>query len=170
MARILRYQSANGPPVPDWSCQYAELAAAALFAVSLGCLPAVAQTGAEVDSAIEADLGDPSVYHEAFDAIREAVANDDETGFAEWVSYPIAVSVGSKSLTIDDADQFVTEYSTIITGDIKAAIMAQKWEDLFVNAQGIMYGDGQVWLNGICTDESCAEFDVKIITIQSTAS
>lgn len=147
------------------------LAAAALFAVSLGCLPAVAQTGAEVDSAIEADLGDPSVYHEAFDAIREAVANDDETGFAEWVSYPINVTtVAGKALTIDDADQFVTEYETIITGDIKAAILAQKWEELFVNAQGVMYGDGQVWLNGICTDESCAEFDVKIITIQSTAS
>ncbi len=31
-----------------------------------------------------------------------------------------------------------------------------------------MFGNGQVWLNGICEDDACNEFDVRIITIQST--
>ena len=139
-----------------------ELAVAALFAV------AAAQTGAEVDAAVTADLGDPAPYHIAFDAIHAAVANDDAAGVAEWVSYPITVNVGGKELTINDADQFETEYDVVITGDIKDAILKQKWETLFVNADGIMYGNGQVWLNGICQDDACAAFDVRVITIQST--
>jgi len=146
-----------------------KLLAALGLAFALSTLPALAQTGAEVDDAVNTDLGDPALYHTAFDAIHEAVANDDAAGVAEWVSYPITVNVGGKSLTIDDAAQFATEYAAIITGDIKDAILAQKWETLFVNADGIMYGNGQVWLNGICKDDACAAFDVKIITIQSTS-
>ena len=146
-----------------------KLVAAALFAGLLGALPAMAQTGAEVDDAITTDLGDAAPYHTAVDAIHQAVADDNAAGVAEWVSYPITVSVGGKALTINDAAQFETEYETIITGDIKDAILTQQWEALFVNADGVMYGNGQVWLNGICKDDACAEFDVKIITIQSTA-
>lgn len=145
------------------------LAAVALLAVSLGVLPGLAQTGIEVDSAIEADLGAPAPYHAAFDAIHEAVANDAAAAVAEWVSYPVNVTIGGKTRVIDDAAQFETEYETIITGDIKDAILGQKWEELFVNADGVMYGNGQVWLNGICKDDACAEFDVKIIAIRSTA-
>ena len=36
-------------------------------------------------------------------------------------------------------------------------------------ADGVMFGNGEVWLNGICKDDACADFDVKIVTIQSTA-
>ncbi|ODT08568.1 MAG: hypothetical protein ABS35_44265 [Kaistia sp. SCN 65-12] len=143
--------------------------AAALFALSLAATPALAEAGAEVDDAVNTDLGDPAQYHAAFDAIHEAVAAEDAAGVAEWVSYPITVNVGGKALTIDDAAQFEAEYAAIITGDIKDAILAQSWETLFVNADGIMYGNGQVWLNGICKDDACAQFDVKIITIQSTS-
>lgn len=139
------------------------------LALALVASPALAQTGAEVDDAVTTDLGDPAPYHVAFDAIHDAVAKDDAAGVAEWVSYPITVNVGGKALTIDDAAQFEAEYAAIITGDIKDAILAQTWETLFVNADGIMYGNGQVWLNGICKDEACAQFDVKIITIQSTS-
>ena len=145
-----------------------KLAAATLFAVALVTVPALAQTGAEVDAAVTADLGDPAPYHVAFDAIHAAVANDDAAGFAQWVSYPITVTADGKELTINDADQFVTEYDVVIAGDIKDAILKQKWETLFVNADGIMYGNGQVWLNGICQDDACAAFDVRVITIQST--
>lgn len=146
-----------------------KLAAVALLVAVLGTPPAIAQTGAEVDAAVTADLGDAAPYHIAFDAIHAAVADDDAAALAAWVSFPITVTVGGKELTINDAEQFATEYDTIITGDIKDAILKQKWEELFVNADGIMYGNGQVWLNGICKDEACASFDVRVITIQSTA-
>ena len=37
------------------------------------------------------------------------------------------------------------------------------------NGSSHKISDGQVWINGICKDEACASFDVKVITIQSTA-
>jgi hypothetical protein len=65
-------------------------------------------------------------------------------------------------------DGFVEHYDGIVTEEVKAAVVGQEYEDLFVSADGVMFGDGQMWLNGICKDDACAEFDVRIITIQNT--
>lgn len=147
-----------------------KLLAAFGLALALTTFPAFAQTDADTDAAVDNALGDHTAYRAAFDAIQEAVADDDKTGFAAWVSYPIALTADGEAMTIEDAAQFEEHYDLILTDEIKAAIADQKWQDLFVNYQGIMFGNGQVWLNGICKDDKCAEFDVKIITIQSTAS
>ncbi len=146
-----------------------KLLAALGLALALSAFPAVAQTDADTDAAVDSALGDHTAYRTAFDAIHKAVADGDKAGFAAWVSYPIALTAGGKEMTIKDAKHFEEHYDTILTDEIKNAIATQKWQDLFVNYQGIMYGNGQVWLNGICKDDKCAEFDVKIITIQSTA-
>lgn len=147
-----------------------KLLAALGLALALTTLPAVAQTDADTDAAVDNALGDHTAYRAAFDAILEAVADGDEAGFAAWVSYPIAVTADGEAMTIEDAAQFEAHYDVVLTDEIKSAIAEQKWQDLFVNYQGIMFGNGQVWLNGICKDDKCAQFDVKIITIQSAAS
>lgn len=135
----------------------------------LGAGPALAQTDADTDAAVESALGDHTAYRTAFDAIQKAVADGDKAGFAAWVSYPIDLTAGGKEMTIKDAKHFEEHYDAILTDEIKDTITGQKWQDLFVNYQGIMFGNGQVWINGICKDDKCAEFDARIITIQSTA-
>lgn len=146
-----------------------KLLAALGLAFALSALPALAQTDADTDAAVDSSLGDHTAYRAAFDAIQKAVVEGDKAGFAAWVSYPIAVTADGEEMKLSDAAQFEEHYDNILTDEIKAAITDQKWQDLFVNYQGIMFGNGQVWLNGICKDDKCAEFDVKIITIQSTA-
>ena len=49
------------------------------------------------------------------------------------------------------------------------AVTGQTYENLFVNAEGVMFGNGQVWMGGVCTDDACSDFEVRIIAIQSTA-
>lgn len=147
-----------------------KLLAAFGLALALTTFPAFAQTDADTDAAVDSALGDHTAYRAAFDAIQKAVADDDKTGFAAWVSYPIALTADGEEVTIEDAAQFEEHYDVILTDEIRAAIADQTWQDLFVNYQGIMFGNGQVWLNGICKDDKCAAFEVKIITIQSTAS
>lgn len=139
------------------------------LAFALGASPVLAQSDADVNAAVESVLGDPAPYHAAFDAIHKAVVDGDKAAFAGWVSYPIALMVGDKDMTIKDAAEFEKHYDAILTDEIKTAITEQKWQDLFANTDGIMYGNGQVWLNGVCKDDKCAEFDVRIMTIQSTA-
>lgn len=146
-----------------------KLLAAFGLAMALVASPGMAQSEADTDAAIDNVLGDHTAYRAAFDAIQTAVADDDGAGLAEWVGYPIDVKLDGKELTIAGTAEFEEQYDSIVTDEIRAAIVDQQWQDLFANYQGVMFGDGQVWLNGICKDDKCAEFDVKIIAIQSTA-
>ena len=145
-----------------------------LKAVSLALLlllatPAFAGTAEEVDQAISANLGDPAAFHEAFDAIQQAVGDDDAAALAEWVQFPINVRIGDKAETLEDADAFVNAYPEVFSDAIKAAVTGQAYEDLFVNYQGAMFGDGQVWVSGICKTDACEAVDWRIITIQEAA-
>lgn len=146
-----------------------KMIAGLLLALCLSVVPALAQSDADTDAAIDSNLGDHTLYRGAFDAIRKAVADDDKAAFAEWVSYPIKVTADGEEMSIGSPEQFVEHYDNIVTDEIKTAITDQSWADLFVNYQGIMFGNGQVWANGICKDDQCATFDVRIITLQSTA-
>lgn len=147
-----------------------KLLQAVLLAFSLLAAPALAQSDANTDAAIDYALGDHAAYRAAFDAIQKAVTDDDGAAFAAWVSYPIKVTTDGEEMSIADAGQFAEHYDNIVTDEIKTAISDQAWAGLFVNDQGVMFGNGQVWLNGICKDDQCAQFDVKIVTIQSTAN
>ncbi|WP_421759100.1 hypothetical protein [Devosia sp.] len=143
----------------------------ALFALilALGASPVFAQSVADVNASIETVLGDPAKYGEAFEAIQAAVGAGEAAVVADWVSYPITVREGGDEVTIEGPEDFIAQYDQIITDAISQAVVSQKYEDLFVNADGVMFGNGEVWLNGICKDDACSDFDVKIVTIQSTA-
>ena len=67
-----------------------------------------------------------------------------------------------------DPTAFVAKYDKVFTPDIVQVVKDQQYADLFVNYKGIMFGRGQVWINGICTKNSrnCEQFDVKVVTIQ----
>lgn len=147
-----------------------KIIAGLMLALCLSVVPALAQSDADTDAAIDSNLGDHTLYRTAFDAIQKAVADDDKAASAEWVSYPIIITADGEEMSIADAAQFVEHYDNILTEEIKTAITDQTWADLFANYQGVMFGNGQVWVNGICKDDKCTEFDVKIITIQSTAN
>lgn len=136
------------------------------FAISA----AVAQTADEVNASIDTVLGDHQSYAEAFEAIQAAIAADDAETVASWVAYPFNVSVDGEAYSFKGPDGFIEHYDDIVTEEVKAAVVGQKYEALFVNAEGVMFGNGQMWLSGICRDDACAEFDVKIITIQNTAA
>ena len=111
----------------------------------------------------------PDTYRQAFDAIQQAVAAGDATAFADWVSYPIEVAADGEPMVIGDAAQFAEHYEGIVTPEIAQAVADQSFNELFVNSEGAMFGNGQVWMSEICLDDACSNSEVKIITIQSTA-
>lgn len=135
-------------------------------------IPGGAATAQEktVNQAIDQSLGDHTKYETVIKALQKAVAAHDAAGVAALVSYPIGVKVHGKETNIKSAKVFVDHYDGIMTPSITKAVVNQKYEDLTVNYQGIMFGDGQVWVNGICHDNACNNFDVKVITIQEGAN
>ena len=101
-------------------------------------------------------------------AYQKAVAEGDKAAVAALVNYPLAVTLDGKQTSIPDAMAFVGHYDQIVTPAIASVIKAQKYPELMVSGKGVMFGNGETWINGICRPDSadCSEFDVKVIAIQ----
>lgn len=141
-----------------------------------GCLLAVlvlavhARAGdADTDAAINNFLvGTSGQYRAAFDRLQQGVRNDDAAAVSKIVRYPISVTIKGKKATIKSASAFVKRYPEIISPDIASVIKSQKYADVMINDQGMMFGSGEIWINGICRDTRCNKADVRVITIQHT--
>lgn len=146
---------------------------ASLFAIVIVMLlsaAALTQTRAEVDKAIENNIGDPAKFQSVVTDLQKAVAKQDAATVAALVSYPITINPRTKkAMRVRTPQAFIASYDTIITPHIADVIEKQKYEQLFVNYQGAMFGTGEVWIAGICKDKECKESDIKIKTIQNTA-
>jgi len=76
------------------------------------------------------------------------------------------VAINGHKTAIRSAEAFLKNYDAIMTPAIIGVIKAQKYEDLFVNDQGVMFGRGEAWVDGICLDRKCKQSVVKVITLQ----
>lgn len=142
--------------------------AAAEHAKDAAATPADAPSPAEpaADDArarIETLLGDAAQYEKVFNAFKTAVVAGDRAAVVEEVRFPLNISGGKK---ITGPGEFQRNYEKIITPAVVKAVSAQEFGTVFVNQQGVMIGDGQVWLNGQCLDKACTRTEVKVITIQ----
>jgi hypothetical protein len=125
-----------------------------------------------VNASIDRVLGDHARYQGVIKAYQKAVGDGDKTAVAALVDYPIKVDIDGSKTTVGDPAAFVRDYDKIITPAIAGAIEAQKYSELMVNGQGVMFGSGETWINGVCKKGSadCSEFEVKVVAIQAGAS
>jgi hypothetical protein len=142
----------------------------AFAALVLCAEPAFAQSAAEMDDQIDRVLGDHAAFHDALVALQSAVASEDAEAVAEYIPFDTPINVDGDEVTYSSPDEFVAAYADIVTPEVVDAIESQTYETLFVNQQGVMIGNGEVWLGGICRDEACSSFDVKITAIQSVVN
>lgn len=122
----------------------------------------------EVNQRIGQLLGDPVRYESAILAFQQAVAQKDAATVAAMIDYPFKAHVDGKATSIADAPTFIARYGQIVTPAIADAIVRQRYSDLFVNYKGVMFGNGEAWLNGICVDKDCQSFNVRVVAIQPT--
>lgn len=119
-------------------------------------LPSVAaQSVAQVNDHIETLLGDADAFGVAFEVLQQAIAGHDAETVASLVDYPLDVVIDGRQVAIEGEAEFVERYDEIVTEPVEAAVTDQAYEDLFVNGDGVMFGDGEVWMNAYCTDNSC---------------
>jgi hypothetical protein len=131
---------------------------------------ALAQSEQAVNTSIDNVLGDHALYQKTIEALQQGVKDHDAKAVAALVSYPITVKVKGTEKTIETADEFVANYDAIVTPEIADAVTKQKYADLFVNYQGVMLGNGEVWVNGVCKDKACTTVEAKVVTIQQVGS
>lgn len=145
---------------PQAAAEHAKDAAATPADAASPAAPAAAD---DARARIETLLGDAAQYEKVFTAFKTAVVAGDRAAVVEEVRFPLNVSGGKK---ITGPGEFQRNYEKIITPAVVRAVSAQDFGTVFVNQQGVMIGDGQVWLNGQCLDKACTRTEVKVITIQ----
>lgn len=128
---------------------------------------------AEDDTSVTKDIesilgGNAHEYKSVFLALQKAVAAGDKDAVAQMILYPLEGAIDGKQ-TIQDAGQFVRDYDKIVTPAIADAIARQKFADVMVNKNGIMFGNGQAWLTGICEDDACNKQSILVTTLQDTS-
>lgn len=137
--------------------------------VPAASLPEVARTVEAEGGAharIDTLLGDAAQYEQVFKALQQAVASDDRAAVAALVRYPLSVEIDGSKHEIADAAAFQRDYERIVTAPVARAIASQSFDTVFANWQGVMIGNGQVWLNGKCLDPACGRSEVKVVAIQ----
>lgn len=152
-----------GSPAPDAAAPAPALASAGTPAPTTAPTTPAAPANGDVRQRIDQVLGDAAQYEAVFNAFQKAVNGGDRAAVVEEVRFPLNIANGAK---ITGPGEFQRNYERILTPAVRKAIAAQKFDDVMVNQQGVMIGDGQVWLNGTCLDQACSRTEVKVVTIQ----
>lgn len=130
-------------------------AAAILF---LGAIPtaAHAQSEGEVYSRIEQLHGNAEAFAGPFDAITEAMGESDAETIADIAEYPLTVNANGETYDIQNAQDFIDNFDALVSEETRHAVARQRYDDLFVNSDGVMLANGAVWMGAICDDDNCA--------------
>lgn len=152
-----------GSPAPDAAAPAPAPASAGTPAPTTDPATPATPANGDVRQRIDQVLGDAAQYEAVFNAFQKAVNGGDRAAVVEEVRFPLNIANGAK---ITGPGEFQRNYERILTPAVRKAIAAQKFDDVMVNQQGVMIGDGQVWLNGTCLDQACSRTEVKVVTIQ----
>jgi hypothetical protein len=137
-----------------------------LHALLILAVAAVVSGGARADDNPYAAAGLDEKRVAAFvTALQDAVRDDDKQAVAKLVRYPITAPIDGKRTRIAKPDAFVANYDRILTPKHREVILRAKPNTLFANAQGVMFGDGEIWISGICADKECRQSNIRIIAV-----
>lgn len=105
-----------------------------------------------------------------FDALQRAVRAEDREAIADLVALPLRIG----STRVRTSDQLLRELDRVWTPAVQRAVLTQRFDRLFVNAQGVMVADGVLWLGGVCRSGATrcegAERQVRIVAVNPGAA
>lgn len=88
-------------------------------------------------------------FEKSFNTIKFLVKNNEKSKVANYVSYPLNVNKEDKKIKIQSKEDFIKNYNTIITENVKKALIDQDVAKTFVNYQGVMVGSGEIWFTHV---------------------
>lgn len=122
---------------------------------------------ASVDQQIETLLGDAPDYKELFYAFKVALEEGKSDIVVSLVNYPLTVTIDGEDATYGSEQELLDAYDSVFTEAIIEAVSAQDYGTLFVNSEGVMIGNGEVWITGICEDSACTSALPRVSVIQT---
>jgi hypothetical protein len=86
-----------------------------------------------------------------FSQLKLASKTNDAKKIADSIIYPLTVKVEGKPVTLKNSSEFLNQFKKIWTKDVSSALAGQEVSKLFCNYQGVMIGNGQIWIKKIKT-------------------
>jgi uncharacterized lipoprotein NlpE involved in copper resistance len=86
--------------------------------------------------------------------IQNYIEHDNKEQLAEQTIYPITVKINGKATEIQDKVDFINKYDEILYPEYKKVIINAFTKYLFTNYQGVMLGNGEMWINEISTTDN----------------
>jgi len=81
--------------------------------------------------------------------LRAAAGSDDHAALAATVRYPLTIyENGTAVRTYADSAALLADFGAVFTPGVTRAIIASDADTLFVNDEGAMMGNGEVWIDG----------------------
>jgi hypothetical protein len=118
--------------------------------------PARAQSEGEVYSRIEQLHGNAEAFTGPFDNLTQAMRDGDAETIADLAEYPLTVNANGEVYDIQNAQDFIDNFDALVMEETRSAVAQQRYDDLFVNSDGVMLANGAVWMGAICDDDDCA--------------
>lgn len=85
-------------------------------------------------------------------ALSAALERQDASALAQLVRFPLRLNHGDGShVSLDNAAALQSRFARAFGPAVRAAVVKHKPEALFCNADGVMYGNGEVWVNLVDT-------------------
>ena len=88
-------------------------------------------------------------FEKSFNIIKALVKNNEKSKVASYVSYPLNVNKKDSKIKIKSKEEFIKNYDSIITEEVKKALLNQDVTKTFVNYKGAMVGDGEMWFTHV---------------------
>ncbi len=108
-----------------------------------------------------------------FEKLQTAVKAGDKNQLSSMVVYPLRSFQNGKRIQIRSRDQFLRQYSQLLTPAVVCAIEAAKISDVWGNDQGFMVGRGVIWWDQIIPatvkhpEVNSAEYPFKVVAINN---
>jgi hypothetical protein len=129
--------------------------------------PASAQTRAEVYDRIEMLHGEADAFVVAFEILTEGFREGVVDGIARLGDYPFPVEANGELYDILTPQDLIENFDRLIMPETQRALARQEFSSLFVNSDGVMFLDGELWMALVCIDDACAESAWSIIAINN---
>jgi hypothetical protein len=112
--------------------------------------------------------GQSEIYEAFYFKLREALISGDKKTVAELNDYPIRVNFDSGSVYYKSANEFIKNYSDIVTNEMLSRVSKHKFKELFANSYGMHIGLGDIWFTGYCIGKvegkECDKVKVNVTT------
>ena len=103
-------------------------------------------------------------------ALSSALEQQDAAALAPLVSFPLRLNRADGShVTLANAAALQARFAQAFGPAVRAAVTKQKPEALFCNADGVMYGNGEVWANLVDTGQG-QQFRVTAVNVPGDAA